>query len=412
MATQTVQILAPTGLSSPTMRLFTVGTGTQVNSDQTASAVGTSGVLYSAAFTDAPAGRLRVELFSGSTVVAASEVVLTSETATFVCVDPVNVLQISGDATAADNLEAQYDTTGLTGDTFPATQAEIAALNDPTAAAIRAEIDANSTQLVSILTNIAALNNLDSTAVQNAANAALVALHLDHLLAVDYDPAAQPGTSTALLNELIENDAGVSRFTANALEQAPSGGGGGGDDAATIYSYFTTDPRQDAFKADLSETTITPADIAAIAAAVLAVSESIPTPPNASVIGPLTAGDVWTIDLTALGTLENRTNLIWMLKSRRDDPDSKAILWIDESTGLIRLRGSAYDTASDASITVLDQAAGDVRITVKNAATKYVDAGTLKDSLKMFRSAINGGDHTFRPIGETQILESTIDQST
>lgn len=55
--------------------------------------------------------------------------------------------------------------------------------------------------------------------VQSEVNDALVALHLDHLLAVDYDPAAKPGVATALLNELIESDAGVSRFTANALEQ-------------------------------------------------------------------------------------------------------------------------------------------------------------------------------------------------
>lgn len=55
--------------------------------------------------------------------------------------------------------------------------------------------------------------------MQAAANAALVALHLDHLFAVDYDPASKPGTSTALLNELVESDSGVSRFTSNAIEQ-------------------------------------------------------------------------------------------------------------------------------------------------------------------------------------------------
>ncbi len=54
---------------------------------------------------------------------------------------------------------------------------------------------------------------------------ALVDIHLDHLFAVDYDPAAKPGVSTALLNELIEDDLGVSRYTANALENAPSGTG-------------------------------------------------------------------------------------------------------------------------------------------------------------------------------------------
>ena len=39
-----------------------------------------------------------------------------------------DVQAISGDATAADNLEAQYDTTGLTGDTFPAPQSQVGAI--------------------------------------------------------------------------------------------------------------------------------------------------------------------------------------------------------------------------------------------------------------------------------------------
>lgn len=60
---------------------------------------------------------------------------------------------------------------------------------------------------------------------QSEVQDAIEANHLDHLLAVDYDPAAKPGVATALLNELVENDGGVSRYTANALEQAPGSGG-------------------------------------------------------------------------------------------------------------------------------------------------------------------------------------------
>lgn len=63
------------------------------------------------------------------------------------------------------------------------------------------------------------------TEVQSEVQDAIEVNHLDHLLAVDYDPASKPGVATALLNELIESDAGVSRYTANALEQAPSGTG-------------------------------------------------------------------------------------------------------------------------------------------------------------------------------------------
>jgi hypothetical protein len=84
-----------------------------------------------------------------------------------------------------------------------------------------ARIGATGSGLTTITSSIAALNNLSSAGAQAAAEAALVAMHLDHLLATDYDPASKPGVATALLNELIGSDSGVSRFTANALELAP-----------------------------------------------------------------------------------------------------------------------------------------------------------------------------------------------
>jgi hypothetical protein len=88
-----------------------------------------------------------------------------------------------------------------------------------------------------------ALNDLSAAEVNAEVDTALADIHLDHLLATNYDPASKPGTATALFNELIESDSGVSRFTANALEQAPSGGGGGGDATAanqtTIINHLT-----------------------------------------------------------------------------------------------------------------------------------------------------------------------------
>jgi hypothetical protein len=66
------------------------------------------------------------------------------------------------------------------------------------------------------------LNDISTTDVNTEVDTALTDIHLDHLLAVDYDPASKPGTATALLNELVEDDGGASRFSANALEQAPN----------------------------------------------------------------------------------------------------------------------------------------------------------------------------------------------
>lgn len=68
----------------------------------------------------------------------------------------------------------------------------------------------------------------DAIAEINATvDTALTDIHLDHLLAVSYDPQNKPGDTTALLNELVEPDNAsptLARFTANALEEAPTGG--------------------------------------------------------------------------------------------------------------------------------------------------------------------------------------------
>jgi len=90
--------------------------------------------------------------------------------------------------------------------------------------------------------------------VQSEVQDAIEANHLDHLLAVDYDPASKPGVATALLNELVENDgSGVSRFTATALEEAPSGSGVGdwtADEKEQIRYRLQLDGTQTAPAAD------------------------------------------------------------------------------------------------------------------------------------------------------------------
>jgi hypothetical protein len=74
-------------------------------------------------------------------------------------------------------------------------------------------------------TGVTGFNDLSAAQVNTEADAALADIYLDRLFAIDYNPASKPGTSTALLNELVESDGGVSRFTANTLELGPSGSG-------------------------------------------------------------------------------------------------------------------------------------------------------------------------------------------
>ena len=118
--------------------------------------------------------------------------------------------------------DIEADTSELQSDDIPTTLATLA-----TSSAL-ATVDANVDAILvdtgtTIPAQITALNDLSAADVNAEVDTALSDIHLDHLFATDYDPAAKPGTATALLNELVENDAGVSRFTANALEEGPTG---------------------------------------------------------------------------------------------------------------------------------------------------------------------------------------------
>jgi len=122
---------------------------------------------------------------------------------------------------------------------------ELTGFNDLSAAQVNAEVDTalsdyDGPTKTEMDASFAALNDLSEAQVNAEVDAALADIHLDHLFAVDYDPAAKPGVATALLNEIIGNDAGVSQFTANALELAPTGG-----DA--------TEAKQDAIITDLDD---------------------------------------------------------------------------------------------------------------------------------------------------------------
>jgi hypothetical protein len=153
------------------------------------------------------------------------------------------------------------------------------------------------------------------------------------------------------------------------------------------------------------------ADVANIVAGVKAVADEVSSPLNSNQI-ILTEGDHWIQDFTDLGSLVNRTNLVFAIKNNRSDPDSKAVLMVDETTGALRLQGTAYATATDASITVTDVNAGNVRLIVKSPLTKKIHAGQYKDGLKMLRSVANAGDKTFRPKGETRITTGPVDEAT
>lgn len=151
---------------------------------------------------------------------------------------PVDVLAISGDTVAADNLEAAADGTGynLGGGSIVAASVtgavgSIGAGGITTASFATGAIDANAMNVTGSEFTAIPWNASWDAEVQSEVQDAIEANHLDHLLAVTYDPAAKPGVSDSLFNDLVQdNGAGVSQFTTTALELAPSGGGGGTTD--------------------------------------------------------------------------------------------------------------------------------------------------------------------------------------
>lgn len=210
---------------------------------------------------------------------------------------------------------------------------------------------------------ISGLNNLSAAQVNTEVDTALADIHLDHLFATDYDPASKPGVATALLNEIIGSDAGVSQFTANALELAPSGGGGGST-AADIWAYAT-------------RTLTTP----------LASVESTVT--NTTVT--MYRGDVFNQAFTGLGALGTWTKVYLTIKKSdvRDEQANVQIMLTNPSgigDGLTRLNARTA-TLAWASITVDDANAGDITVFLDESATRALEPGEYDFDIQYVNSA-------------------------
>jgi len=78
----------------------------------------------------------------------------------------------------------------------------------------------------------------------------------------------------------------------------------------------------------------------------------------------------WDIDLTGIGDISARTALYFTAKGdAENDPDTLAIVSIEETLGLLYIDGAAATAAADGSITVTDEIAGDITITVSADVT-------------------------------------------
>ena len=171
----------------------------------------------------------------------ADMIIVSAKSATAnILLDPVEAFTTPG-----DNAALNANLTEIEGDTQSATDLKDFADSgyDPSTNKVQGVVLVDTTTTNSDMrgTDSAALasNVPDSLSHANLKIQLVTDYHLDHLLAADYDPASKPGVATALLNELIESDSGVSRLTANALEQGPVATGFSTHSAADVWTSGT-----------------------------------------------------------------------------------------------------------------------------------------------------------------------------
>jgi len=151
-------------------------------------------------------------------------------------------IEADGDLTKVNTLDGHTAQTGDTYAELPTNFSDLAITATDGYVTAGTVDDKTGYSISGSITTLDGLNDVSAADVNAEVDTAIEDYHLDHLLAVDYDPASPPGVATALLNELVENDSGESRFTVNALENAPSGSGAS---AETIADAVWDEARAD-----------------------------------------------------------------------------------------------------------------------------------------------------------------------
>lgn len=99
-------------------------------------------------------------------------------------------------------------------------------------------------------------------------------------------------------------------------------------------------------------------------------------------------GDSFSVSLTSLGDISGRTKLWFTVKEKASHADTAATFQIEETAGLLYIDGDDAETSGNGSITVDDEAAGDITVTLDEAETARLrpnnalvyDVQTLDDS--------------------------------
>lgn len=119
------------------------------------------------------------------------------------------------------------------------------------------------------------------------------------------------------------------------------------------------------------------------------------------------AGDSWSFTLLSLGDISARSKLWFVAKDDSSAPDASSQVFIEATSGLTVLHRRPHSTTSQGSITVDDEAAGDISIAVDEAATEKLAAFTGGTWAVKMRDT--SGDVTTLATGTFAVTESVID---
>lgn len=97
-------------------------------------------------------------------------------------------------------------------------------------------------------------------------------------------------------------------------------------------------------------------------------------------------GDTLSAALENIGALTNYSKVWFTVKRDLDDADSAAIVQIVTSTGLLYINGAAA-TAGNGSITISDEATGDLTIALNASETAKLSPGNYQYDIQILRSA-------------------------
>lgn len=105
-------------------------------------------------------------------------------------------------------------------------------------------------------------------------------------------------------------------------------------------------------------------------------------------------GDTLSLPITGLGDISTRTKLWFTVKESYGDTDAESIIQIEEGAGLVYLNAAAASEATDGSITVDDENAGDITILLKVAATALLEVQNLWYDIQW----LDGSDVVVTPV--------------